>query len=73
MSDSLLSLGPRRLPRREGGGLLPHNRVMGMCRWMESHFHDWVDYHGFTFSIELLECGRTFLDFWGEILLHIYR
>ena len=18
--------------------------VMGMCRWMRSHFHDWIDY-----------------------------
>ena len=31
-----------------------------MCRWMESHFHDWIDYNGVAFSIELLEWGRTF-------------
>ena len=30
-----------------------------MCRWMGSHFHDWVDYNGVAFSIELLEWGRT--------------
>ena len=37
-----------------------------MCHWMGSHFHDWIDYNGVAFSIELLECGRTFSDFWGE-------
>ena len=42
-----------------------------MCRWMGSHFHDWIDYNGVAFSIELLEWGRTFSDFWGKkILLH---
>ena len=34
-----------------------------MCRWMESHFHDWFDYNGVAFSVELLERGRTFSDF----------
>ena len=31
-----------------------------MCRWMGSHFHDWIDYNGVAFSIELLEWGRIF-------------
>ena len=31
-----------------GGGLLPYKRLMRMCRWMGSHFHDWV---GVAFSI----------------------
>ena len=22
-----------------------------MCRWMGSHFHDWIDYNGVAFSI----------------------
>ena len=26
-----------------GGGVLPYKRLMGMCRWMGSHFHDWID------------------------------
>ena len=30
----------------------------GMCRWIGSRFHDWIDYHGVAFSIELLEWGR---------------
>ena len=34
-----------------------------MCRWMGSHFHDWCDFYGVEFSIELLEWGRTFSDF----------
>ena len=55
-----------------GGGLLPYKRLMGMCRWMGSHFPDWIDYNGVAFSIELLECGRTFSDFLGKTVFHIY-
>ena len=22
-----------------------------MCRWMGSHFHDWIDYNGVTFFV----------------------
>ena len=36
-----------------------------MCRWIGSHFHNWVDYNGATFSIELLEWDPTLSDFWG--------
>ena len=36
-----------------------------MCRWMGSHFHDWIDYNGVALSTELLERGRNFPDFWG--------
>ena len=25
------------------GGLLPYKKLMGMCHWMGSHFHDWID------------------------------
>ena len=33
-----------------GGGVLPYKRLMGMCRWMGSHFHDWIiDYNGVAF------------------------
>ena len=48
-----------------GGGVLPYKRLMGMCRWMGSHFHDWSDYNGVAFSIELLEWGRKFSAVWG--------
>ena len=57
---------------RAGGGGYFLIRLMRMCRWMESHFHDWIDYNGVAFSIELLEWGRTFSDFWGKTVLHIY-
>ena len=40
-----------------------------MCCWMGSHFHNWIDYNGVAFSIELLEWGRTFSDFWGKKIL----
>ena len=31
----------------EGGrGVLPHKRLMGICRWIGSHFHDRIDYNG---------------------------
>ena len=48
-----------------GGGVLPYKGLMGMCRWMGSHFHDWIDYNGVTFLEELLEWGRTFSGFLG--------
>ena len=40
-----------------------------MCRWMGSHFHDWIDYNGVTFLVELLEWGRTFSGFWDKKIL----
>ena len=40
-----------------------------MCHWMGSHFHDWIDYNGVAFSIELLEWGHRFSGFWGKKLL----
>ena len=44
-----------RVPCPGGGGALPYKRLMGMCRWMLSHFHDWIDYNGVAFSTELLQ------------------
>ena len=54
------------------GRVLPYKRLMGMCRWLRTYFHDWVDYNGVEFSTELLEPGRTLSDFWGKTVLHIY-
>ena len=48
-----------------GGGVLPYKRLLGMCCWMGSHFHDWIDYNGVAFLVELLEWGRTFSGFLG--------
>ena len=36
-----------------------------MCRWMGSHFHDWIDYNGVTFLVEVLEWDHTFSGFLG--------
>ena len=47
-----------------GGGALPSNRIIGMCRWM-GYLHDWIDYDGVAFSVELLEWGRIFSGFGG--------
>ena len=52
-----------------GGGVLPINGLMGMCRWMGSYFHDWIDYNGVAFltefPTELLEWGFKLPGFWG--------
>ena len=40
-----------------------------MCRWMGSHFHNWIDYNGVTVSIELLEWGRIFSGFRSKNIL----
>ena len=53
------------------GGVFPYKRLMGMYRWMRSHFHDCIDYNRVAFSIELLEWGHTFSDFGGKTV-HIY-
>ena len=48
-----------------GGGYFLVKRLLGMCRWMGSHFHNWFDYNGVIFLVELLEWGRTFSGFLG--------
>ena len=40
-----------------------------MCRWMGSHFHGRIDWNGVAFSIELLEWGHTFSEFWVKKIL----
>ena len=52
--------------------MLPYKKLMGMCHLMGSHFHDWIDYTGVAFSMELLEWCCAFSDFGGEKVLHIY-
>ena len=62
-----------------GGGLLPSNRLIGMCRWMGLHFHNWIDYNRVAFSKELLEWGHTFFGilgvrkFWQAEILSIKK
>ena len=43
-----------------GGGVLPSSRVMGMCRLMGSHFHDWIDYYGVAFFVRVTRM-RSFI------------
>ena len=50
-------------PRGEGTSL--QMGLMGMYRWMGSHFHDWIDYKGVTFSTDLLQWGFKFSGFLG--------
>ena len=61
------------LARFQGGGgggvVLPYKGKMGMCRWLGSHFHDWIDYNGVVFLIELLEWGRTISGFRDKEIL----
>ena len=45
--------------RGGGGGVLPSKRLMGMCRWMGSHFYDCIDYNGVAHL-------RTF---WGKTVI----
>ena len=35
---------------RRGGGVLPTNRLMGMCHWTGSPFYGWIDYNRVAFS-----------------------
>ena len=37
-----------------------------MCCWMGSHIHNWTDYNGVTFLVELLEWVRKFSGFLGQ-------
>ena len=55
-----------------------HFFLMGICRWMGLHFHDWINYNGVVFSRELLEFGilktipviRIYSVKIGRFLLH---
>ena len=33
---------------------------MGICRWMGSHFHDWIDFYVVAFSTELIYGKQTY-------------
>ena len=55
------------------GGVLPYKSLMGMCRWMGSHFHNWSDYYGVAFLIQLLEWGRKFSNFGGKLGIKMGR
>ena len=52
--------------QQQRGGVLSSNRLLGMCYWVGSHFHGWIDYYRVAFSLELLEWDRTFSRFGGS-------
>ena len=56
---------PLLMPHIPPEGVLSHKGLLGMCRWMGSHFRDWIDFNGVTFLVELLEWDRTFSGFLG--------
>ena len=70
LGRSRLLIGSRPVLGRPGA--LPYKGLMGMCRWMGSHVHDWIDYNRVAFSKELVEWCRTVSDFWGKKVVHIY-
>ena len=48
--------------RGEGGGLPSSYRLMEMCHWMGSHFHNWIDHNEVAFPIELQSGAAYFRD-----------
>ena len=54
------------------GGALPSNMLMGMCRWMGLHFHDWIDYNGVAFSIGFRIFFFSVIRL-GTLFLHLFR
>ena len=49
--------------RGGGGVVLLYKRLVGMGRWIESHFHVWIDYKGPVIIYHLGGVG----GFWGGI------
>ena len=50
-----------------GGGALPSNGRLRMCRWMGSHFHDSTDYNGVAFSSIFNRVTRMGSHFFGTL------
>ena len=50
-----------------GGGAQPGNGLLGMCRWMGSHFHDSTDYNGVAFSSIFNRVTRMGSHFFGTL------
>ena len=52
---------------RVEGGTSEVNKLMGLCRWRGSHFHNCHDYNGIPFSIiQVLEWCCTFFGILGS-------
>ena len=48
-------------------GALPSNGLLGICRWMGSHFHDSTDFNGVAFSSIFNRVTRMGLHFFGTL------
>ena len=46
--------------KRGGGGGAGY--LIGMCHWMGSDFHDWIDYNGAVFALEFYNGIAHFWD-----------
>ena len=46
-------------------GVLPSKRLLGMCRWMGSHFDNWTDYNGVTFLSRATRMGLHIFEISG--------
>ena len=57
--------------RKFPGGALPYKRLIGCAGGWGRIFTTGLTMMGSHFSIELLEWGRAFSDFWGKKVLHI--
>jgi len=64
VSQYVTDLNTQKKQLSRGGRVLPYKRLMGMCRWMESHFHDWIEYNGVAFSI-VPRVGSHIFGFFG--------
>ena len=53
--------------KSRGDGELPSNGLLGMCRWMGSHFHDSTDYNGVAFSSIFNRVTRMGSHFFGTL------
>ena len=54
------------LSDRGGGGYFLVKGYWGCAAGWGRIFHNWTDYNGVTFLVELLEWGRTFSGFWDK-------
>ena len=53
--------------KKAGGGELPSNGLLGMCRWMGWHFHDSTDHNGVAFSSIFNRVTRMGSHFFGTL------
>ena len=54
-------------PGGGGGAALTSNGLLGMCRWMGSHFHDSTEYNGVAFSSIFNKVTRMGSYFFGTL------